>query len=158
MTQNAYYRIFQYKILNNILFLNKKLYLFGLSETSLCSYCENVDEDIGHLFYACQSTMNLWSQLKILLEPYITLPILNAKNALLGFYDDELDHSYLINHILLIFKIYVYSTRIRKVLSINDLKEKILEIARLEISPISIDANILSIRADKWEPLNDMLL
>ena len=103
--------------------------------------------------------MNLWLQLKILLEPFITLPILTAKNALLGFYDNKLNNSYLVNHILLIFKIYVYRSRIRKVLSINDLKEKYLEIAKLKISPISIfDANILSIRADKWEPLNYMLL
>ena len=45
-----------------------------------------------------------------------------------------------------------------KALNINDLKEKILEIAKLEISTISIsDENILSIRADKWRPLNVLL-
>ena len=36
VTKNAYDRMFQYKIFNNILFLNKKLFLFGKSETSLC--------------------------------------------------------------------------------------------------------------------------
>ena len=117
--------MFQYKILNNILFLNKKLYVCGKSDTSLCSFCENVDEDVVHLFSACPSTMSLWLQLKTLLGLYVDLPLLNAQTALLGFYNTDLEHPYLINHILLIFKIYVYNRRISKVLCINGLKETI---------------------------------
>ena len=101
---------------------------------------------------------NLWLQLKTLLEPHLTLPFLNTKNSLLRFYDNDLEHAVLVNHILLIFKIYVYISRSNKALNINDLKEKNLEIAKLEISTISIsDENILSIRADKWRPLNVLL-
>ena len=78
--------------------------------------------------------MNLWLQLKTLLEPHLTLPFLNTKNALLGFYDNDLEHAVLVNHILLIFKIYVHRSRSNKALNINDLKEKMLEIDKLEIS------------------------
>ena len=35
-------RSFQYKILNNILFLNKKLYTFGVTNTALCSLCSSL--------------------------------------------------------------------------------------------------------------------
>ena len=35
-------RSFQYKILNNVLFLNKKLYTFGITNTALCSFCNAV--------------------------------------------------------------------------------------------------------------------
>ena len=31
-------RSFQYKILNNVIFLNKKLYTFGITNTDICSY------------------------------------------------------------------------------------------------------------------------
>ena len=31
-------RSFQYKILNSVLFLNKKLYTFGITNTALCSF------------------------------------------------------------------------------------------------------------------------
>ena len=34
---------FQYKILNNVLFLNKKLYTFGITNTSLCSLCNALE-------------------------------------------------------------------------------------------------------------------
>ena len=97
-------------------------------------------------FSACPSTMSLWLQLKTLLGLYVDLPLLNAQTALLGFYNTDLEHPYLINHILLIFKIYVYNRRISKVLCINGLKEMIAEIAKLETSTISVtDANTLVI-------------
>ena len=37
---NAYVRSFQYKILNNILYLNRKLHTSGLSNTQLCFYAQ----------------------------------------------------------------------------------------------------------------------
>ena len=77
VTKNAYDRMFQYKILNNILFLNKKLYLCGKSDTSLCSFCTNVDEDMVHLFSNCPETLALWTQLQAALAPHITLANLN---------------------------------------------------------------------------------
>ena len=36
---NTYMRSFQYKILNNVLFLNKKLHIFGIRTSPLCSFC-----------------------------------------------------------------------------------------------------------------------
>ena len=41
---NTYMRSFQYKILNNVLFLNKKLYTFGIKPSPLCSFCNLYDE------------------------------------------------------------------------------------------------------------------
>ena len=60
---NTYLRFFQYKILYNILFLNKKLYLFGITKSPLCSYCNTNDEIPIHLFCECNSTKYLWLQL-----------------------------------------------------------------------------------------------
>ena len=41
ITQNAYERNFQYIILNNILYLNDKLFQFGKTDTNQCSFCSN---------------------------------------------------------------------------------------------------------------------
>ena len=49
-TYNTYLRSFQYKLLRNILFLNKKLYLSGKTKNPLCSYCNTNDETPIHLF------------------------------------------------------------------------------------------------------------
>ena len=43
-------RIFQYKILNNILHLNKQLFIFNKKDTKLCSYCRLQDETTNHIF------------------------------------------------------------------------------------------------------------
>ena len=39
VTPNTYMRSFQYKILNNIIYLNKKLHIFGIKSSPLCSFC-----------------------------------------------------------------------------------------------------------------------
>ena len=53
-TCNAYLHSFQYKILHNILFLNKKLYLIGITKSPLCSYCNTYDETLLHcLLFEC---------------------------------------------------------------------------------------------------------
>ena len=44
-------RVFQYKLLNNILYLNKALFRFGFANTSLCSFCNIYDETPFHLFF-----------------------------------------------------------------------------------------------------------
>ena len=36
-------RVFQYKVLNNALYLDKHLYIFKLSDTKLCSFCNEKD-------------------------------------------------------------------------------------------------------------------
>ena len=52
-------RAFQYKILNNVLYLNDKLFVFGKSETNICSFCKLEDETITHLFIDCNYSKSL---------------------------------------------------------------------------------------------------
>ena len=37
-------RIFQYKILNNVLYLNEKLFKFKIVSSPLCSFCNSENE------------------------------------------------------------------------------------------------------------------
>ena len=46
-------RVFQYKILNNILYLNKQLYKMRLKESPLCSFCSEEEETLTQLFLEC---------------------------------------------------------------------------------------------------------
>ena len=52
-TVNTYLRSFQYKILNNILFLNKKLFVFRKKNTPLCSFCNKEEQTLLHIFSEC---------------------------------------------------------------------------------------------------------
>ena len=52
ITINSYQRNFQYKIFHNILYLNRRLYIFGKIDSPLCSICHPNDETV-----TCQPTM-----------------------------------------------------------------------------------------------------
>ena len=52
-------RIFQYKLLNNILYLNKHLFMFRKKDTKHCSFCKLQDKTINHLFVECNYSKNL---------------------------------------------------------------------------------------------------
>ena len=77
--------LFQYKLLNNILYLNKKLFHFGITFQSKCSFCELYDETPHHIFYECTYAQNLWNQLRLYLSEKVVLPVLNPQSAIFGF-------------------------------------------------------------------------
>ena len=64
VTVNTNLRIFQYKILNNVLYLNKKLFRFKKISCPLCSFCQSENETPIHLFHGCIKTNLLWYKLK----------------------------------------------------------------------------------------------
>ena len=52
-TINNTLRMFHYKILNNVLYLNKQLFRFGLVTSKFCSFCYQVNETVIHIFAEC---------------------------------------------------------------------------------------------------------
>ena len=52
-------RIFQYKLLNIVLYLNEKLFYFGIISQSNCSFCELYDETLQYPFYDSTYAQNL---------------------------------------------------------------------------------------------------
>ena len=73
VTINTRLRVFQYKVLNNALCLNKHLYIFELTDTKLCSFCNQEDEAIVHLFANCLKRATLWNSLKEFLKDTINI-------------------------------------------------------------------------------------
>ena len=138
ITNNTYMRSFQYKILNNVLFLNKKLHTFGIKPSPLCSFCNLYDETPYHMFYECDRVKCLWSDLVQCFQNNLILPTLTPQTAIFGFLDytnnDSIfeNNKCLSNHILLIFKLYVYKSREKKLLNINNLIAEIQKIKRIE--------------------------
>ena len=53
--------IFQYKILDNVVYSNKKLFNFKIVSLPCCSFCNSEDETHIHLFNSCNETVNLFS-------------------------------------------------------------------------------------------------
>ena len=55
-------REFQYKILNCIVFTNKKLSHIGLLNTLSCTFCQEVEESVEHLLFSCKMSSDFWKQ------------------------------------------------------------------------------------------------
>ena len=73
----------------------------------------------------------LWYELKKFLKTKIDLPINTPQNAIFGFLNYE-NNSDIINHLLLIFKYYLFNSRERKKLSLEVLKKEIVKIYNIE--------------------------
>ena len=95
---------FQYKILSNILYLNKQLFVFNKKDTRLCSYCRLQDEATNHIFVECKFAIKLWSDL---------WHYFKFKSTECHFWFFGVDHDLviLLNHMLQLYKYYICSSR-----------------------------------------------
>ena len=105
-----------------------------MKNTPLCSFCNKEEETPLHIFSECTYVIYLWQQLATFFENNLILPTLTPQTALLGlFWSDNANHDELIiNHFLLIFKLYVYNSRENHHLNIMDLLTDIKEIKKIE--------------------------
>ena len=131
-TYNIYLRSFQYKNLHNILILNKKLYLSVITKSLLCSYCNTSNETPIHLFCECNSTKSLWLQLNRHLHSDLKFPELTPQTAILSIFDNFVSNIHFVNHILLLYKLYIYKSRNKHRLNIPELLANTLNIKKLE--------------------------
>ena len=130
-TLEAKIRIFQYKLLNNVQYLNKKLFQLG----SVCSFC-----DLYRLY----------------ISEKVALPVLNPQSAIFGF-TDVLDHNYLlVNHLLLIFKYNIYNSRLENTLSFQSLKCAISQIKHVEETISNNDLNKKIKISNKWKLIDHL--
>ena len=102
---NTYLRSFQYKILNNVIYLNEKLFVFELSTTSFRSFCNSFGNKITHFFCNCTITQCSWEKLQLKLKENITFLTLTPQAAIFGFLEADCQSYLILNHIFLILKL-----------------------------------------------------
>ena len=76
-------RSFQYKILNNVLFLNKKLYTFGIAGTALCSFYDTLEETPTHIFFDSIHVKCLWERIQTKFKTNFILLSLTPQAAIM---------------------------------------------------------------------------
>ena len=95
-------------------YLNKRLYSLEIKSSPLCSFDNLYDETPLHISYECDHVKFLWSELVQCFQNTLILPTLTPQSAILGILDSVSNNSFfennkkLINHILLVLKLYVY--------------------------------------------------
>ena len=99
-------RSFQYKTLNNVLFLRKS-YTFGITVTGLCT----LEETPISIFFDCIHIKCNLKRLQRKFQNEFILPSFAPQTTILGLYHEGNNNDNLLNHILLIFKYCIYILR-----------------------------------------------
>ena len=113
--------------------MNKKFYIFGVSETPLCSFCHTKEETKFHIFFESCETQSLWEELRKYFHDDFSLPILSTQIALFGFLEfSKHEDLFLFDHIPLVFKFCFHKTREEKTLHLKMLLMSIADVKRIE--------------------------
>ena len=150
---DSYSRIFQYKCLNNILYLNLHLSRMGISDCSLCSYCQEHDETIQHLFFDCEVSKALWLDLKNIFRDNLTLPSLDLQSAVVGFLGTADKDNLIFNNILLMFKISLYRNRDKNTITLHNVLCNLKSREIIERSLASLNLKKANFHNKKWEKI-----
>ena len=107
-----------------------------------------------YIFCECNSTKYLWLQLNSQFHCYLTFPALTPKSVVLSLRNDSVQNVRLVNHILLLSKLYIYISQNKHRLIINALLANILNIKKLE--QISAFNNVKKVANydQKWDITN----
>ena len=109
----------QYKVLHNTLYVNKMLFKFGKVISPQCSFGKLHEETIMHLFNDCFIVKRIWNQLISVLSNNINFPISMPQSAIFRFWKLDTNKHLILNHLLLIFKMYIYNIRTTGYLNIS---------------------------------------
>ena len=151
VTLDTKIRMFQYKILDNILYLNQRLYCMNFVESPLCSLYKREVESISHLF-----STRLWAETQRWCSPAIARPQLTEKIVYLGWFSNS-PQTILINLILLLYKYFLYCKRNERInVNFNAFKFYIRYIVKIEESTAKRKNN-LKAHFSKWDPLKGLI-
>ena len=131
-TANIHLRSFNYKIVNNVLYLNKKLFQFGSTQSPLCCFCHTEAETTLHVFNKCSVAKIPWNQLLEFFETDLDFPEITLQATLFSFINESDNNLNILQNHILIFKLYVYQSRKSGVLNVNSLIKNVTKVKKLE--------------------------
>ena len=96
---------FQFKSLHRRITTNDFLYKIGIKQSDSCSFCEEVTENLVHLFWSCKYSNAFWKD--DIMQNTSKVEKFNRSEALLfGWINDAKD--LLLHHLLFIARHYIY--------------------------------------------------
>ena len=123
-----------------------------LVNSSMCSYCNAVEETRVHLIVECQNVISLWGHVQEFFRSKLVLFDLTPQSAILGWNQED-NFSILKNQILLIFKMIVYKDRELGRSNLNRIINKLKLVRAIEFG-ISTNNDYNNM---KWEPVREIL-
>jgi len=145
-------RAFQYKLVNNCLYLNEKLYLFKKTETPKCSFCLDHDESITHFFVECTKTKKFYLECQNWLKEANTiLPKLSLENVLLGLEGNAFQY-----FMLTLWKYTLYNARKSGRPHLSAFSSNVALYEKIEYS-IAKSRGKIKLHLEKYENIRNLL-
>ena len=103
-------RSFQYRLIHNAIVTNKNLYQWKIKSSPMCTFCDESEENMLHLFLNCRHTKRIWEDILPLLQCKSNVPLtINYETVLLNRIHPVSGH--VCNLLCLVLKHYLYRTR-----------------------------------------------
>ena len=108
-------REFQYKVLNNIVFTNEKMFRLKMIDSPSCAFCKQEIESIEHVFFYCNVTKTSSEAFCIwLFNCNINIQSFAIIHILFGMFNIGDDFIFL-NHLILTAKLYIYRCKLNSI-------------------------------------------
>ncbi len=143
-------RSFQYRLLNNAILTNYRLYRMKEVPSENCIFCGTHVETVVHILWECQVAQHIWQNLKDWLHERNKINVIFSLENIVfnNVIKNPVD---CVNTITLIAKQYIYSSRCLKELpNVHVLKQKITNIYNIE-KYIAISMGKIEKHNDKWK-------
>ncbi len=125
-------RSFQFRLLNNAILTNKRLFKMKEVNTEYCTFCNIEVETVLHVLFECNTAQHLWNNVQQwVVQKTGNNIVFTAENVILNHISKNPKDS--VNMICLIVKQYIYSSRCLKIIpNFQNLKQKIIEYHNVE--------------------------
>ena len=118
----------QFKIINCILGTRSLLYKLSINNNPHCTFCNEYEETISHLFYECKLVKTLWQTLYNWILNKTNIRIVPEKKSIILGYTESYPNPIAINFINMTTKSYIfYCSRKKLRLNIYHLQNRIKE-------------------------------
>ena len=108
----SYVKAFQYKVLHNILYRNKKLFKIGFRRDDFCTFCEAEPETLYHILYQCPYSKRFWNNFEsywcCLSNQQVRLSL---QNVTFGIISKQCPSNKLLNYFIVVGKLFLWDCR-----------------------------------------------
>ena len=128
-----------------------------LSDTPMCTFCNDEIETLSHLFIECNKVANIWQKvIENLLQPF-GVSSLSKEQIVLGV-ETTAEQNEIINHIILEVKYYIYMCKLDKCTpKLQRIKNRLRMTEDIE-KRIAVKAEKIPKHIYKWNHLINYLL
>ena len=115
VTKEIKLSIFQYNIIQNLLYTNCILYKMNKVENTHCPFCTNVDQTVSNLFVSCPYAISFWSEFIEWYQSMSKKTLSLSKNEVIYSVLNKWSSCSTLDHLILIGKYFLYCKTLNSV-------------------------------------------